>query len=131
MLKRLFGRRRNDPPVGGLYASPTEDGAYSILKVLAVDDAAVHVRMYSNRYAAIPTEPPNDLEMIGMGPDFVARIERGEKVEPPGRLGIGHLPISRSTFERTERHLIGVVQVDPSELEGYEMWREGGGGVWA
>ena len=130
-MGRLFRRRRPDPPVGGLYASPSEDGLFLIMKVLAVDDAGIHVRMYSNRYPAVPTEPPDDLELLGMGSDFAKRMERGEHVEPPGRLGIGHLPLSRAAFNRTERHLLGVVAVDPAELEGYEMWREAGGGAWA
>jgi hypothetical protein len=35
---------------GDLYSIETGDGTYSIVKILAVDDDAVHLRLYKNRF---------------------------------------------------------------------------------
>lgn len=40
---------------GGLYSTQNEEGTFSIMKVLKVDDGGVHVRLYSNTFAARPT----------------------------------------------------------------------------
>ena len=130
MLSRLFRRDHGDPPVGGLFVTRDEEGSFSVLKVLDVDDVAIHVRIYSNQYAKAPTEPPDDLELRGLDPDALEKLQRGEPIDPPGRLGMGHLPFSRQTFAGIGGRLIGVVPVDPSELDGVEEWRRAAGGVW-
>ena len=104
VLSRFMRWRRPDPPVGGLFAEPTRDGAYTVIKVLAVDDAAIHIRIYSNRYASVPSESPSDLEMIGMGSDFADRIMRGERVEAHAGRGIIYVTVcSRPTWARNRR----------------------------
>jgi hypothetical protein len=131
MLRRLLSRVPADPPVGGIFRWSSKDGSYGVLKVLAVDEAAIHVRLHSNRFAEPPIELPHGLELIGLGPDHRERRQRGEPAEIPANLGIGHFPQSREAFRRTPGlELIAVVPVAPTELEGYELWREGGGGVF-
>jgi hypothetical protein len=41
---------------GGLYSTPNENGSYAILKILKIDDAGVHVRLYSNQYPQHPAD---------------------------------------------------------------------------
>lgn len=132
-MKRVFAgawKALVDPAVGSLFACPDEDGIFTVMKVLAVDDVGVHVRFYSNRYAVLPTEPPSDLGLLGMGSGLYERIQRGERPDAPGRIGIGHLPLSRRGFRSIPRTLIRVVPVASDELDGYRCWRAAGGGIW-
>jgi hypothetical protein len=131
MLRNLLGSKPPDPSIGEMFASRGADGAFIVLKVLAVDPVAIHVRIYSNRYDEIPAAPPRDLELLGLGPDLAARVRRGERIDAPGRLGIGHLPLSRNAFHEMRGRLIGVVPVRAEEMEGYEVWRQAGGGIWS
>jgi hypothetical protein len=49
----------------------------------------------------------------------------------PGELlGMGHAPISNASFATWGAKFIKVVPVEPSELEGYEMWKEAQGGYF-
>ncbi len=131
LLSRWVRRGSADPPVGGRYRLRLDDGTYAIKKVIAVDRAAIHVRMYSNRYAEAPTTVPEGLELIGLGPDFLERETRHEPLQVPLNLGIGHYPQSRASFHGTTGlAFLGVEPVTPDELEGYEIWREAGGGVF-
>jgi hypothetical protein len=43
---------------GGLYSLPTNDGRFTVVKVLKVDEAGFHLRMYSNVFPS----PPNNLD---------------------------------------------------------------------
>lgn len=67
MLRRLFSRTQPDPPVGGLYVYRDGD-EYGVLKVLAVDEAGIHTRMYSNRFPEAPTAPPDGPPDAGRWP---------------------------------------------------------------
>ncbi len=42
--------------VGGLYATPNENGTYSVLKILKLDENGVHVRLYSNQFPTPPSK---------------------------------------------------------------------------
>src|ERR1043166_4949138 len=42
------------PSSFGLYSTPNEDGTYSVIKILKLDDRGVHVRVYSNSFSAHP-----------------------------------------------------------------------------
>ena len=44
--------------------------------------------------------------------------------------GIGHLPLSARNFARWEPVIIAHEGVSSEELEGYNLWKESGGGVW-
>jgi hypothetical protein len=86
--------------VGGIYATPDRDGAWRIVRVLALDEQAVHLRSYTDRF----TEPPKDVDL--------------------GKLKwfIGHMPVAREGFEKEQRVFIKVVPVADEELEGYRLY---------
>lgn len=94
--------------VGGLYASRQTDGTYRIVKVLVADEHAVHLRMYAERYDAIPKRVESRSLSLG-------RIQ-------DGLFGIGHYPIARQGFFNGEKHHIGTESVTEDELEGYRIW---------
>ena len=90
-----------------------------MVKILKLDPEGVHVRIYSNHFAI----RPNDVD--------VATLYMAGTTSPSGHnLGIGHLPLLRASFVNWRPRLIKVVLVDPSELDGYEMWKEGKGGYF-
>jgi hypothetical protein len=95
--------------VGGLYASQERDGFYRIVKVLVVDESAVHLRSYANRFKEIPTQVrSSELSMGGIG--------------SPGGFGIGHFPFAREGFSLEGRVLVGREPVSYHELDGYRIW---------
>ena len=96
--------------VGGLYATPDQDGGWRVMKVLAVDERAVHLRAYANRYR----ERPKDVDpaTLTLGGD-------------PAEFGIGHFPMAKEGFLKEKAVLIKVVPVTEDELEGYRMYLEG------
>lgn len=97
--------------VGGLYATHDEDGSWRVVKVLAVDDSAVHLRSYANKFK----EQPKDLDP--------AKLTLGGLNDPAG-FGIGHFPIAKEGFLKEKRVLIKVVPVEEKELEGYKLYLE-------
>jgi hypothetical protein len=98
-----------DIVVGGLYASRDQDGTYRIVKVLVVNEFAVHLRSYANRFKELPTQvSSSELSMGGLG--------------SPEGFGIGHFPLAREGFDRDERVLVGRESVADHELEGYRIW---------
>jgi hypothetical protein len=96
-----------------------ESGGFSIVKVLKIDAEGVHIRVFSNRFA----QRPADIDISNL---YMAGIDRKDDEE----LGLGHLPLRRETFSGWKPQLIKVVPVQPAELEGYEMWKEGKGGYF-
>ena len=104
---------------GGLYATPQEDGTYTVLKILKLDDHGVHVRIYSNVFETLPQGiDESSLYMVG--------IDR----KPDEALGMGHAPISKQTFSTWGATFIQQSSVSPDELEGCKMWLEAGGGYF-
>lgn len=103
--------------VGGLYASQGPDGSWSVTKVLAVDDVAVHLRTYANSFPELPTDlDPAELTLGGL--------------DDPAGFGIGHFPVDKEGFPSDDHVLIRVVPVEEEELEGYRYYleaMEGGG----
>ena len=104
---------------GGLYATPAERGAYTVLKVLKVDEHGVHVRLYSNIFKMLP-------ERIEESKLYMVGINR----KPDEALGMGHAPISRQSFATWGAVFVQQSSVSPDELEGYQMWLEAGGGYF-
>ena len=99
----------NEIIVGGLYASRDEDGQVRVSKVLVVDEFAVHLRSYANRFDELPigiTSSQLSLGGIGSAEGF----------------GIGHFPISSEGFMSSSRVLIGRESVKYDELDGYLIW---------
>jgi len=113
LLSLLSSCSRSNIVEGGLYCEPNEKGGYSILKVLKIDDAAVHVRIYSNHYATPPKKiDESTLYLAGLN------HKSGET------LGIGHVPISKKGFLSARHIFIQQSTVTEEELEGYKIWLE-------
>jgi hypothetical protein len=97
-----------EPVVGGLYAQRGEDGLYRILKVLVVDEFAVHLRLYADRFKELPARVRSaDLSLSGLS---------------PAAIGIGHFPVAREGFWAGNPVLLGQEPVADSELDGYRIW---------
>jgi hypothetical protein len=107
--KRANAEKVTDIVVGGLYAVRNGDGTYRIVKVLVVDEFAVHLRSYANRFKELPVEvSSSQLSLGGSG--------------KPGEFGIGHFPLAREGFDHEERVLVGRESVADHELDGYRLW---------
>lgn len=120
MLRRLFGRERADPPdwiVGGVYSTRDDDEMFRVVKVLACDEKAIHLRIYKNRFWSRPVQVAVDELQLGT-------------IHDGGIPGIGHFPLKLSSFTNWQPVLIRPEPVDESELEGYRMWQDARGGVW-
>jgi len=120
-LTLLTGCARSGPEwiEGGLYCTQNEDGSYSVLKILKMDDVGFHVRLYSNQFAQRPRQiDESRLYMAGMNR------------KPGERLGMGHTPVSKKAFLNGNATLIQKSTVRDEELEGYKMWLEATGGYF-
>lgn len=100
---------------GGVYT--VEDaGGYRATKILLLDDAVVHIRVFANKY---PDRPDAiDAEELDMG------------VLGSGSYGIGHVPITRKSWEDMNPVFLHQESVSDAELQGYNAWRAAGGGVF-
>ena len=108
--RRGSGDVSQDIVVGGLYASRDEDGIFRVSKVLAVDDSAVHVRIYKNKFKAIPENlDTSTLSLGGLG-------------DPDG-FGIGHAPLAKENWLASHVFL-KKEPVREDELEGYKYYLE-------
>ena len=97
--------------VGGLYTTQDKDGSWRVMKVLAVDESAVHLRSYANKFP----EQPKDVDP--------AKLTLGGLNDPAG-FGIGHFPLAKEGFFKDNPVLIKVVPVKEEELEGYKLYLE-------
>jgi hypothetical protein len=89
---------------GGLY-SVTDGKSFKVVKVLATGAAAVHVRLYKNRWPARPAQ---------LDP---ATLQLGSISDKDG-FGVGHLPLDRETFAGWEPVFLASTTLSPEELEG-------------
>jgi hypothetical protein len=95
--------------IGGLYATQDKDGSWRVMKVLAVDDFAVHLRSYANKFP----EQPKDVDP--------AKLTLGGLNDPAG-FGIGHFPMAKEGFFKDNPVLVKVIPVKEEELEGYKLY---------
>jgi hypothetical protein len=102
--------------VGELYASKNDDGTYSIVKVLFVDDLAVHLRRYANRF----DRPPSDVDSSFLTLDSIGEGGGG---------GVDHFPLAKELFFNDDPQFIKQVPVADDELEGYRLYLEAIGGT--
>lgn len=126
MFKRLFailltlgGTKEPQWKEGALYAVPQEDRTFTVVKILKLDDGGVHVRMYSNVFGSLPSK-------IDESSLYMAGLDH----KPNERLGMGHSPISKKSFATWGAVLVQQSSVSPDELDGYQMWLDGGGGYF-
>jgi hypothetical protein len=119
LLSILFGCSRSKLSEGGLYYTPTENGAYTVLKILKLDEQGVHVRLYSNQFST----PPSKVDESTL---FMAGVDH----KPNETLGMGHAPLSKKSFEGWKAMFFQQSAVKEEELEGYKMWLEAKGGYF-
>jgi hypothetical protein len=100
--------------VGGIYSINNGDGLYGIAKLLAHADGICHVRIYAQKFELRPASV--DLSSLSLG-----------KFDAPGGGGLGHLPLRETGFLKWEPVLITKTRVSPDELDGYNIWKKGGG----
>ncbi len=103
--------------VGGLYSVSRGEGTFGVVKLLAFDRRGVHLCIYKNSYKKRPSK--DELGSLELG-----TIHEGDTP------GIGHLPVTKKKFYRWYPLLISHAEITADELEGYEMWKESGGGYW-
>jgi hypothetical protein len=97
--------------VGGLYTTQEKDGTWRVMKVLTVDEHAVHLRSYANKFREQPKEvDPASLTLGGLN--------------DPAGFGIGHFPLAKEGFWKDSPVLIKVEPVREDELEGYKLYLE-------
>ncbi len=101
-----------DLMVGGLY-SVVREGFFQVVKILALDDFIVHLRMYRNRFSQRPT----DIDLATL----IWDIDMNDMTS----LGIGHFPLAKDGFWEDEPVFIKQVPVSEEELEGYRIWLAG------
>jgi hypothetical protein len=88
--------------VGGIYISKNKDSTYSATKIIAMDDFAVHIRIYQNKFKTRPSQLSSDtLKVL-----------------------IGHAPLDKNGFLSDKPELITVETVKDAELEGYKIYLE-------
>lgn len=92
----------NEIQRGGVYATKNKEGQYAISKVLEVDDSAVHLRFYNEKFPELPKEiDTSKLTFL-----------------------IGHAPLAKAGFFNDQPQLINVEKVSDGELEGYKIYLE-------
>ena len=97
--------------IGGLYAVPDGDRSWRVMKVLAIDERAVHLRSYANKFRERPKDvDPGTLTLGGLN--------------DPAGFGIGHFPLAKEGFVKSKPVLIKVVPVKDDELDGYKLYLE-------
>jgi hypothetical protein len=150
ILRKLFGSfgSHQEPPdnsaflkelqVGGLYSvyNGDESKTFGIVKVLVLEPMAVHICVYADTFPTRPTEvdPANlsmgELNFDDVDDDTLDDEAFGEKLESQP-FGIGHMPISPRDFVLGWQPVLLVESpVTEEELEGYNYWKEAGGGIW-
>jgi hypothetical protein len=94
---------------GDLCAVEWDEGDYRAVKILAIEDGIVHVRLYADKFVERPFQvDPAQLD-LGM-------IHKS--------LGIAHLPVSAEDFAAWLPGVVGHEAVQSEELAEYELWRQ-------
>ena len=95
---------------GSICTVENGDGDYGVAKVLVIEDGAVHVKIYKNKYKTRPTEV--DLNSLSLG-----------SFDDPEGFGIGHIPLQKAGFDKWNPEVIATQEVAEEELEGYNIWK--------
>jgi hypothetical protein len=94
---------------GDLCAVEWSEEDYRLVKILAMEDGIVHVRLLAEKFVDRPFEANPDVVAHGL---------------VHTSFGIPHLPLSAEDFAAWLPGVVGHEAVRPDELEGYELWRE-------
>jgi hypothetical protein len=88
---------------GGLYYFMSRDSQYMIAKVLVIDSAAFHVRLYSDKFP----KKPDDIHSSSLS------------------IAMSHAAVVRDGLQLSYKNLLKVEKVEDSELNGYRLYLEG------
>jgi hypothetical protein len=113
---RSGGGSSSDLKEGGIYSFKNDNGAYSVLKVLKVESAGLHVRVYSNQFDSPPTQ-------VDEGTLIIAGLNH----KPNEILGQADLPILKQAFDNYKAAFVQQSTVKDDELTGYKTWKAAGG----
>lgn len=117
LLSLLFGCSRQSEPKAGALCTVDDGDEYRIAKVLVVDERGVHVRVYKNKWKERPKTI--DTSVLSLG-----------SVNDKDGFGMGHLPLTKRAFAGWKPIVVGQEDVKKEELDGYDMWKDGGGGYF-
>jgi len=101
---------------GGIYSFKNDNGTYSVLKLLKVEGAGVHVKIYSNQFDSPPANV-DEAKLIIVGTDH----------KPDQTLGVADAPLKGEIFANYHATFVQQGTVSPQELEGYNQWKKAGG----
>ena len=101
----------------GGYYSIRNGNAFSVAKILKLEEEIVHVRIYKQKFS----ERPASIER--------SKLTLGTIHDSDG-FGMGHLPLRRKSFAASDPVFLTHSEVKPEELSGYDVWRDADGGVW-
>jgi hypothetical protein len=102
---------------GGYYSIVAGD-VFSIARVLKLESDIVHVRVYKQHFQQRPRSIDPGALTLG-------------SIHDADGFGMGHLPLRLATFIKREPNFLTYAEIQSSELEGYNMWKEtSDGGVW-
>jgi hypothetical protein len=94
---------------GDLCTVELDAGEFRVVKILAMRDGMVHVRLYADKFVERPFQvDPAQLDLAVIHKSF----------------GIPHMPVSAEDFATWRPGVVGHEAVQAEELEGYELWRE-------
>jgi len=99
----------------GAYYSIIDGDVFSIAKVLKLESETVHVRIYKQHYPQRPRSLDPGALTLGT-------------IHDKDGFGMGHLPLRLATFMDREPIFLTHAEVQPDELEGYNLWKESAGG---
>jgi hypothetical protein len=115
VLSFLFGcAQQQSPRPGSLCSVDDGEGSYRVAKILMVDEQGVHIRLYKNKWK----ERPKTIDASAL---TLGSIKDGNE------FGMGHLPLTKKAFAAWKPVVISEQEVKKDELDGYELWKDGGG----
>ena len=113
-----FTAELNGLQAGGLYSVDLGKGYFRVVKMLALNPAAVHVLVYGNRSSTRRSEvDPAALEVRPRG-------------DPRG-WGIQHLPLAWDLFSSWEPAFVQPTEMTSAEREPFEYWIQVRGVIWS
>ncbi|MEP6757015.1 MAG: hypothetical protein ABJA67_16030 [Chthonomonadales bacterium] len=145
-FKKLFGRfgaQREqgdaDPPIGDLKAGALysfykgeDDANFGMVKILVLEPEVVHIRVYNNNFKTRPAEvDPKAFASGGHNLDDLDNdANLGQNLKEQG-FCVGHIPIHRRDFVYAWQPVFMMDSpVTEDELDGYNIWKQEGGGVF-
>jgi len=102
---------------GGIYSFKNDNGTYSVLKILKLESAGLHIRVYSNQFDSAPTH-------VDESTLYMAGVDH----KPNETLGLADAPITQAAFAANWKPtFVQQSTVKPDELDGYNAWKNAGG----